>query len=345
MNGAADTNQNGSVNLGELFEYVREHVQRDTEHRQHPLIGANPFDRNLTIAIPNPSREQSVEIVAPTELAQPRDVVVPGDIPAIEPAGSQTQADLILEIGNVAIELRWIPAGQFRMGSDKTERNHIDCEAPIHLVRLPAFYISSTPITQAQWRAVANLPKVSEALDPAPARFVDDRHPVEQVSWFEAMEFCRRLAKLSDRAVRLPSEAEWEYACRAGGNTVFTGGDYLPTTAANYDWRKAEVDALNPVPDPTWLRQTSSVQQFPANNFGLYDLHGNVAEWCLDGWHSSYRNAPEDGGVWTAEDDSGRVVRGGSWSSPPKQCRCAYRTSRFPGLRDATIGFRIVCAG
>jgi formylglycine-generating enzyme required for sulfatase activity len=159
---------------------------------------------------------------------------------------------------------------------------------------------------------------------------------VEQVSWFDAIEFCQRLAQLSDRNIRLPSEAEWEYACRANTLTTFNFGDVLLPTQANYDWRKADE------PSTSWLRQTTPVQQFPANHFGLYDLHGNVAEWCMDGWHSSYDNAPSDGTAWAAADDSGRVIRGGSWFSPPKQCRSAYRTNRFPGLRDATIGFRIV---
>ena len=335
MNGAADINQNGSVNLGELFEYVRENVQRDTDHRQHPLIGANPFDRNLTISIPNPQESVTPVSIAPPAVPELSDLVQPR---FIDQPPAPTHDRLELKLGqDCTIELLAVPGGSFSMGSAASEPNHIPSEAPQHPVTLRPFYLSTTPITQAQWRAVAALSKIDAELAPTPSRFSGDMHPVEQISWFEAIEFCQRLSKLVDREIRLPSEAEWEYACRANTVTPFSVGDTLMPDQANYDWRKAKIES-----PPPWLRQTTPVQQFPANGFGFYDLHGNVAQWCLDGWHSNYRNAPSDGSSWSAEDDSGRIIRGGTWFSPPKQCRSAYRSSRFPGLRDATIGFRIV---
>jgi formylglycine-generating enzyme required for sulfatase activity len=337
MNGAADQNQNGSVNLGELFEYVRENVQRDTDHRQHPLIGANPFDRNLTIAIPNALTDVPPPAVAtlPPVTAPTRSTAALSEPP---PTISVPATDrLIFDLGSDGtIALLPIPGGSFSMGSAATDRDHIASEAPQHTVTLNPFYLSATPITQAQWRIVAAMPRIEHELNPQPSRFSGDMLPVEQVSWFEAIEFCQRLAQFLTRSIRLPSEAEWEYACRANTSTAFSFGDSLTPSQANYDWRKAETDQ-----PPSWLRQTTPVQQFPANSWGLYDLHGNVAEWCQDGWHPNYKSAPNDGSAWAAQDDSGRIIRGGSWFSPPKQCRSAYRSSRFPGLRDATIGFRI----
>jgi formylglycine-generating enzyme required for sulfatase activity/uncharacterized caspase-like protein len=333
MNGAADQNQNGSVNLGELFEYVREQVQRDTDHRQHPLIGANPFDRNLTIAIPNVPAAAIPLPAIPVPPPPTRAPAVPSGPVMAEPVADRRTLDLG---SDCSIALLPIPGGSFSMGAAATDRPPIASAVPSHNVTLSPFYLSATPITQAQWRAVAALPRIAQDLVPSPSRFSGETLPVEQVSWFDTMEFCQRLAQFLSQPLRLPSEAEWEYACRAATVTAFSAGDSLAPTQANYDWRKSDLE--NP---PNWLRQTTPVHQFPANPWGLHDLHGNVAEWCLDGWHPNYRSAPNDGSAWVAQDDSGRILRGGSWFSPPRQCRSAERSSRFPGLRDATIGFRI----
>jgi formylglycine-generating enzyme required for sulfatase activity len=145
------------------------------------------------------------------------------------------------------------------------------------------------PVTQAQWRAVAALPKINTDLDPDPSYFNGANRPVEQVSWDEAMEFCRRLSKKTGRDYRLPSEAEWEYACRAGTNKPFHFGKRITSDLANYNGNSVYGNA----PKGKYREETTPVGSLKvANAFGLYDMHGNVWEWCADGWHENYEGAP-----------------------------------------------------
>lgn len=165
-------------------------------------------------------------------------------------------------------------------------------------------------MTQAQWLAVAGLPKVKIDLKGNPSNFKGDDLPVEQVNWHDAREFCARLSQLTKRNYRLPSEAEWEYACRAGTTTPFYFGDTITADLANYDGNSRYGSA----PKGTYRKKTTAVGSFPPNSFGLYDMHGNVWEWCQDVWHGNYNGAPTDGSAWESGGNSqSRLLRGGSW--------------------------------
>ncbi len=227
---------------------------------------------------------------------------------------------------SLTLELVRIPGGVFAMGSPEGEPERYEDESPQHKVQVPEFYMGKYPVTQSQWKAVAALRQVERKLEANPSRFKGDNCPVERVSWDDAVEFCKRLSKHTDREYRLPTEAEWEYACRAGTTTQYHFGDALTPELANYD--------TNP---------TTPVGNYPPNKFGLYDMHGNVWEWCQDHWHENYDGAPTDGSAW---DDQGknasRVLRGGSWYGLPRYCRSASRIGAQPGVRDFIIGFRVV---
>jgi formylglycine-generating enzyme required for sulfatase activity len=254
------------------------------------------------------------------------------------------------------IELVKIPAGTFLMGAPEDELESYRDEKPQHEVSVAAFYFGKYPVTQAQWRSVAALPDIDRELTPDPSHFdKGDDLPVEQVSWDDAIEFCKRLSVHTGREYRLPSEAEWEYACRAGTTTPFHFGETIDATIANYraqDWEYKEKTYSGKYGSGKlgeFRERTTDVGSFKvANDFGLYDMHGNVWEWCLDHWHESYEGAPIDGSAWidenNTEKDAKRLLRGGSWGSDPVNCRSAYRfwvgaDNQFNGL-----GFRVVCA-
>jgi formylglycine-generating enzyme required for sulfatase activity len=259
----------------------------------------------------------------------------------------------------VALTLVQIPAGKFWMGSPKGEPERSDAEGPQHQVTLDSFLMAQTPITQAQWRAVAAWqPQGGERwgrqLQPAPSRFQGeqvrllegesntDQRPVERVSWFDAIEFCSRLSQRTGRNYRLPSEAQWEYACRAGSITPFHCGETISPELANYDGSYSYEYG----PKGTYRVQTIEVARFPANAWGLHDMHGNVLEWCEDYWHGSYKGAPTDGSAWLylkAEKDEWRLLRGGSWLNSPGDCRSAYRNSYHPDSQPFNVGFRVCC--
>lgn len=188
------------------------------------------------------------------------------------------------------------------MGSADGEGS--DNERPQHWVTVEPFWMGKYPVTQAQWRAIATLPKVDRELTANPSYFEGDSRPVERVSWRDAVEFCKRLSQRTGQNYRLPSEAEWEYACRAGTTTPFHFGETLTSALANYD---ADSTCGSELASER-RQQTTSVDNFPANTFGLYDMHGNVDEWCADHWHDSYTGAPTDGSTWlSAEENSGGV--------------------------------------
>ncbi len=244
--------------------------------------------------------------------------------------------------GGVRLEMVGIPAGRFTMGSPDDEAQRDKSEGPQREVTVNAFLMGKYAVTQAQWQAVAKLPKVNADLQPAPSKFKGTNYPVEQVSWNDAVEWCARLSQLTGRAYRLPSEAEWEYACRAGTTTPFHVGPTLTTDLANYDGRST----YGAGPEGVWRNTTTAVGSFSPNAFGLYDMHGNVWEWCLDQWHENYQGAPTDGSAWISEGNSGlRLLRGGSWYSDPLYCRSAYRLIiNDPGDRSRLKGFRVVCS-
>ncbi|MEM1366623.1 MAG: formylglycine-generating enzyme family protein [Cyanobacteria bacterium P01_H01_bin.15] len=237
-----------------------------------------------------------------------------------------------------AIEMIAIPGGAFMMG-EKDLR-----DKPQHEVSVPSFFLSKYPITQAQWRLVAALPQVERELQPNPSRFKGDNRPIERVSWYDAVEFCKRLSQFLGREYRLPTEAEWEYACRAGTNTPFYFGEIITTDLGNYNGSRYGEE-----PSGQSRGETTEVGSFPPNGYGLYDMHGNVYDWCLDHWHDSYEDKPESlkqagNEPWlTKTEESSRVVRGGSWFNFPDYCRSAYRNFVNPGVDDLFVGFRVVC--
>jgi formylglycine-generating enzyme required for sulfatase activity len=239
----------------------------------------------------------------------------------------------------IAITMLRIPEGEFLMGSPEQEAERMGSEGPQHQVKLRSFFLGQTPVTQAQWRVVAGWPKLEMELSPAPTGFQGDNRPVERVSWPEAMEFCRRLSQRSQREYTLPSEAQWEYACRAGTTTPFAFGNTLTHELANY----AAIFTYGSGPVGVFRLQTTEVGSFPANGWGLQDMHGNVWEWCLDDWHNFYHGAPTDGGAWISGEAATKLLRGGSWDAHPRGCRSAYRLRFPPDCRGHAFGFRLCC--
>jgi formylglycine-generating enzyme required for sulfatase activity len=265
-------------------------------------------------------------------------------------AATADQAD------SLALTLVEIPAGRFLMGSPPDEPQRADDEGPQHTVELASFFISQTPITQGQWREVAQWKeregeRWERKLQASPSRFCkepgSDQRPVERVSWLDAMEFCNRLSQRTGLHYTLPSEAQWEYACRAETSTPFAFGETITTELANYNGIYSYANG----PKGEDRKQTTPVGMFPANAWGLHDMHGNVWEWCLDDWHESYEGAPVDGSAWVdgAEGQSSkreggrRLLRGGSWGGNPRGCRSACRGRGEPDGAINFIGFRVVC--
>jgi formylglycine-generating enzyme required for sulfatase activity len=255
--------------------------------------------------------------------------------------------DRKLSLGDkIELDMVLIPGGTFEMGSPKHELERLDREDPQHSVTVPTFFMGRTPVTEAQWQQVAKLPQINIKLDPNLSRSTDHKNrSVTGVSWDDAVEFCARLSHRTKREYRLPSEAEWEYACRAGTTTAFHFGETISTDLANYDGKNKQYGAYGRGEKGVYRNEKISVGSFPPNQFGLYDMHGNVFEWCMDDWHSNYKDAPNDGSAWikNAETTSGKVFRGGSWYDSPRLCRSAYRYSITRDNRGDLIGFRVIC--
>jgi formylglycine-generating enzyme required for sulfatase activity len=240
-------------------------------------------------------------------------------------------------INGIGIEMVSIAGGTFWMGSPDGEESRWDRESPQHEVSVPDFFLGKFAVTQAQWRAVAQLPQINQSLNADPSYFKGDNRPVEKVSWDDAQEFCARLSQATGKAYRLPSEAQWEYACRAGSTTPFAFGATLNTDIANYNGDDTYGNGKKGV----YREQTIDVGSFPPNAWGLYDMHGNVWEWCEDSWHDNYNGAPTDGTAWIDNGTENKLWRGGSWFFAPKNCRSA---NRYGFTRDAQgygIGFRL----
>jgi formylglycine-generating enzyme required for sulfatase activity len=245
----------------------------------------------------------------------------------------------------VELDMVLIPGDSFQMGSPKDELERQADEGPQRLVTVPSFFMGRTPITQAQWRQVAKLPKVEADLKPNPSNFKGNNLPVEQVSWNDTTEFCARLSRHTQREYRLPSEAEWEYACRAGTTTAFHFGETISTDLANYCGTNKEYGAYGRGEKGIYREKTTDVGEFLPNQFGLHDMHGNVWEWCMDDWHDNYQGAPNDGSarLKNAKTASRKVTRGGSWYNLPWYCRSALRDFRTRDYRNDFIGFRVIC--
>lgn len=240
------------------------------------------------------------------------------------------------------LEMVEIAPGEFWMGASRSEAQTSEAQTkalPRHQVNLPSFFISKYPITQSQWAAVAALPKIKRELNAVPSNFQGGSRPVESVSWLDAMEFCDRISQHTGRRYQLPSEAQWEYACRAGTETPFNTGETITSQLADY-MASATYKAEAP---GNYRQSTVPVGSFSPNAFGLHDMHGNVWEWCADSWHRNYQGAPTNGQPRvTARARQSRTLRGGSWLDTPNKIRSASRSGYFETAFNRTIGFRVM---
>jgi formylglycine-generating enzyme required for sulfatase activity len=245
------------------------------------------------------------------------------------------QSSFTEDLGNgVKLEMIAIPGGTFWMGSPANEAERGDNESPQHQVTVPSFFMGKYPLTQAQYQAI---------MGKNPAYFKGNNRPVENVSWDDAVRFCQKLSQRTGKNYRLPSEAEWEYACRAGTKTPFSFGDNITTDLVNYNGNYPYKSA----PKGKYREQTTDVgtfpPTFPPNPFGLYDMHGNVWEWCEDDWHENYIDAPTDGSAWNSQSGSNtKLLRGGSWDNFARYCRSAIRAWLSRDGRSYDYGFRVV---
>ena len=222
----------------------------------------------------------------------------------------------------------FISPGSFIMGSPETEHGRADDEIPHEVTVTKSFFLQTTPVTQGQWKAVMGK-------NPSRFSYKGDDHPVESVSWYDCQKFIERLNSSGEYTYRLPTEAEWEYACRAGklsscseGEIVELFCDFDPTLNA-VGWYCGNSD-----------RATHLIAQKKPNPWGLYDMHGNVLEWCHD-WYGEYPTTPQNDPI-AGITGPGRVIRGGSWFSNSKSCRAAARFYWSPNAKSDFIGFRLV---
>jgi formylglycine-generating enzyme required for sulfatase activity len=251
---------------------------------------------------------------------------------------------------NITLDMVLIPRGTFVMGAPETEEGSKSNERPQRIVSIEPFFLGKYPITQAQYTAI---------MGENPSRFQGNlnspERPVENVLWNDAIEFCRRLSQQSGKDYRLPSEAEWEYACRAmtalpvsfqeGEEKLiyppFHFGETLDAQIANY----GATYVYGRGQKGEYRKQTTPVGYFKvANGFGLFDMHGNVWEWCADRWHEDYVGAPTDGSAWMeGGGQESHLLRGGSWISNPDYCRSAYRGHLGADFHLNSFGFRVAC--
>jgi formylglycine-generating enzyme required for sulfatase activity len=308
------------------------------------------YQRYLKIVPDNEAILDRIAALTTTPTATPRQqaTATPPPLPTATPT-----ATLIRQATPIAgqeyhdpvsgIDFVWIPEGCFLMGQTETEKqtiiqergegaykNYYQDELPQHEVCLDGFWMGKTEMTQAQWQQV---------MGSNPSRFEGDSRPVEQVSWNDAQKYLKKLNTQAGQEIyRLPTEAEWEYAARAGTTTPFYFGETISTDQANYDGDYVYGSGKKGVD----RGQTTEVGSFPANAWGLYDIHGNVWEWCQDWYGSDYyatspKDNPQGPDTWEY-----RVLRGGSWDDDPHGCRSAYRSRGVPGYRGDYVGFRVV---
>ncbi len=276
-------------------------------------------------------RVEAIEI-PPTEIIDTTPEPVPSitPTPTLKPTPTPTADRGETFINTIGMEFVLIPAGEFEMGSPSDEEGRISkSEGPVHHVNIEkAFHMGKYEVTQKQWRAI---------MGDNPSYYKGDDLPVEQITWDDVQEFIKKLnEKEGTGKYRLPSEAEWEYACRAGTTTRYSFGD-SESKLCDYAWYFKNSDL-----------KTHPVGQKKPNSWGLYDMHGNVWEWVQDSWHGSYDGAPADGSAWEG-DYVLRVIRGGSWRSFAEDCRSANRDlfGFILGVRsdrDYDLGFRLLKA-
>jgi len=292
-------------------------------------------------SLPIPKKPASASIIRALH-------VTPPQTQHIQSARKTPGQNFTVDLGKgVTLEMIAIPGGMFLMGASKREEGSRDTERPQHSVTIQSFYMGKYPVTQAQWQAI---------MGNNPSHFKGANRPVESVSWDDAQEFLKTLNtkcrqplpgrenqdnSQSNRCIfRLPSEAEWEYACRAGTTTPFYFGEIINTDQTNYNGNYVYGNDTKGV----YRQQTTDVGIFPPNAWGLYDMHGNVWEWCADTWHKNYAYAPSDGSIWGILDDKNeKVLRGGAWNYYPGNLRSAHRIKGYPDFSNVSRGFRVVC--
>ncbi|HMW17505.1 MAG TPA: formylglycine-generating enzyme family protein [Accumulibacter sp.] len=235
---------------------------------------------------------------------------------------------MALTLDDVRQVFRWIAPGRFVMGSPEDEPERYDDETPHEVTLSRGYWLADTACTQAMWQAV---------MGENPSRFRDDaRNPVENVSWNEVQAFIGELEKrVPGLTARLPSEAQWEYACRAGTTTPFSFGEDLTPEGVNYNGDYPYAGGKKGL----YRRKTVPVASLPANAWGLYEMHGNVLEWCAD-WYDAYPNEPQVDPQGPPSGDH-RVLRGGSWDYYGRHVRSALRNWYEPGSRFGNFGFRL----
>jgi formylglycine-generating enzyme required for sulfatase activity/tRNA A-37 threonylcarbamoyl transferase component Bud32 len=319
-----------------LEQVIMQALEKDPDKRPQKAI---TFAEELRTALQSPVPRPSVIMPALSEFTF--------EVARVESSGkvierTKRKARYFKErIDSELIELVEIPGGSFVMGSPSGENDRHDDEGPQRVVNVKSFYMGKYEITQAQWRVIAASEKITRDLIIHPSHFRGDKKPIERVSWYDAVEFCLRLSRMTGREYRLPSEAEWEYACRAGMESPFCLGENICEEAVNHNGNFPYGKA----PKGQWRSTTTAVGSLGvANNFGLYDMLGNVWEWCQDVYHSNYEDAPTDGSAWLGGDYFPRVIRGGSWRAPAVDCGSAARNNNDPHIREDDIGFRVVCS-
>jgi formylglycine-generating enzyme required for sulfatase activity len=228
-------------------------------------------------------------------------------------------------------EMVVVPAGSFMMGSTASEVGHVSDEGPQRKVTVTRpFAVGKYEVTFAEWDACVAGGGCADNKRPSDQGWGTGRRPVIDVSWHDAKEYVAWLSRKTGKGYRLLSEAEWEYAARAGTTTRYAFGDTISKSQAQFSEGPGSSAG-----------KTAEVGSFPANKFGLHDMHGNVWEWCEDNWHPNYQGAPGDGSVRSGGDASLRILRGGSWSGFPDYLRSAVRSGSPPDLRNNSFGFRL----
>ncbi|MDZ8079496.1 MAG: SUMF1/EgtB/PvdO family nonheme iron enzyme [Nostoc sp. DcaGUA01] len=344
---AASGTDMGAVKALQRIELLRNSTLDISQQSQQPI--SPKLDKNPPVSIPfNISRRRIIQTVGFAGAGLGLAIIVPRlwqelslqtfsfQTAKVDAKGNVTsrpklEAKYFVEyLGNgITLEMVHIPGGIFMMGSPEGEKNRDSDESPQHQVKVPGLFMGKYEVTQAQYEAIMGTNR---------SNFKGKKRPVEKVSWDNAVDFCKKLSQKTGRTYRLPSEAEWEYACRAGTTTPFYFGETITTDLVNYDGNSPYGSA----PKGEYRQQTIDVGKFPPNSFGLYDMCGNVWEWCQDVYNKNYQSAPKDGSAWlTGENNNKKLMRGGSWRYGAADCRSALRFG-FDGKGDYHVGFRVV---
>ncbi|NET14888.1 MAG: formylglycine-generating enzyme family protein [Okeania sp. SIO1H6] len=321
------------VSISRPIAEAWQEINKEMEIEQAEVeVGFNfEGEGNLYITKGKPDANLKVKLVLKPIAPKPFDVITVNSKGEEINRSSHEAVFFTEDLGKgVTLEMVSIPGGSFVMGSAENEVETDSPEGPQHEVTIQPFYISKYPITQDQYQAI---------MGKNPSHFKGGKRPVETVTWHNATTFCQNLSKKIGKTYKLPSESQWEYACRAGTTTPFYFGETITTDLVNYNGNYTYGDA----PKGEYRGETTDVGSFPPNAFGLYDMHGNVWEWCQDIWHDNYEGAPNDGSAWeTGGDSKIRVLRGGYWEDEPGNCRSGFRLWGDAGFCSNNRGFRVV---